>query len=245
MIITFNSTSSDDASLGVLHVIRTGRPILPGTRDRVLAVHGKSGVYDFGYDRLEIEIPVRIFMRATSNAELRTYARAVAAWLNVDEAKELTFDDDSGVRYMARPWGPVNASRIALDQFVDVSFLVPDGYAEATSTKTGSYTGSNDGTLETPCVVSATVSVTTAELKFVLQETEEYVMLERALYPGSHVAIDTQLRTVKVDGIDALGDLDMETTYFKLPKSSDFEVTSSPATASLEMEITWRERWPS
>ena len=130
-VINFNNRQSDDPAFGIVSWQRWDRPILPGTRDHLIEILRRDGVYDFGYDLTETIIPCEFVIKAASASLLRQYARAVAAWLNVPEVKPLIFGDEQNLFYMARPIGPVSANEIITLGLCRVTFLVPAGYAEA------------------------------------------------------------------------------------------------------------------
>ena len=131
VIVTFNGKAHTDASLGIRSMMMIKRPILPYTRDRFLPVPGRDGAYDFGRDLEPLEFEMRFMFEGSTLAQTMEYSHAIAAWLNADEVKVLSFDDEPGKRYMARPIKRVWVDRAAKIGIADATFIVPAGYAEA------------------------------------------------------------------------------------------------------------------
>ncbi len=218
-IITFNGRQSSDPSLGIKIWHRVYRSILPGTRDRLLAIPGRDGIYDGGRDLAELIIPCEFVLQTTSPAELRQRARAVAAWLNVRDAKELIFSDEPDLHYLARPTGPVDIEQIIGIGIVKMSFLVPSGYAEAVTptTITGS-TGTYGGTLPAPMVITLTAAATPGDSLTITQgqysSPAPFIrLLDQGFEGGEVVIIDTEKRLVTVNGEDARAGVGIDSDF--------------------------------
>lgn len=220
-VVTFNGRQSSDPALGIKIFHRVYRQILPGTRDRLLTIPGRDGAYDQGRDLEQLTIPCEFVLRGNSPADLRQYARVVAAWLNVREAKELIFSDEPELRYMARPTGPVDMEQIASIGIVKMSFLVPAGYAEAiTPTTILTASGNYTGTLPAPVIITLTAvagdTLTVTQEQFVGPPFIR--LLDQEFAGGETVVIDTEKRLVTVNGADARPGVDIDSDFenFKL-----------------------------
>lgn len=219
---TFNGRQSSDPALGIKIFHRVYRQILPGTRDRLLAIPGRDGIYDGGRDLEQLIIPCEFVLQTTSPAELRQRARAVAAWLNVREAKELIFSDEPELRYMARPTGPVDIEQIIGIGIVKMSFLVPAGYAEAiTATTVNGSSGNYPGTLPAPTIITLTAAagdgLTVTQDQY--SAPKPFIrLLDQEFVGGETVIIDTEKRLVTVNGADARPGVDIDSDFenFKL-----------------------------
>lgn len=233
--MTFNGTASTTASFGINSIQRISRPLYPGSRARTQTITGRDGVYFHSKDRQEIYISVRFLISSTSLANKRTAIRAIAAWLDVDEPKVLTFDDESTKRYYAIPIDEINVDEVVYLGFADMTFLVPAGYAESTTTKTAS---PNAGTLKTPVEITATMVADSASLK--IDCGDEHILLTTALVIGDEIIIDTNTRYVTLNGVDVRGYVSFGSDYFKLPVGA-FTVTPTPASTTLA--IVYRERF--
>ena len=221
-IITFNGRQSNDLALGIKIWHRVHRPILADTRNRLLTIPGRDGAYDQGRDLEQLTIPCEFVLRGDSPTELRQYARAVAGWLNVRDAKELIFSDEPNLRYMARPTGPVDMEQIVSAGIVKMSFLVPAGYAEAiTATTVNGSSGNYPGTLPAPTIITLTAaagdSLTITQDQY--SAPKPFIrLLDQEFAGGETVIIDTEKRLVTVNGADARPGVDIDSDFenFKL-----------------------------
>ena len=244
-MITFNGVSSTAYS-DIISVQNVTRPLAPGARAQVLDIVGREGSYYFGKDRRSQTISFRLALNSTSIADRRTAIRQIAAWLDDDDLKPLSFTDESTLLYYAILTEPVNVDEFALVGLADVTFMVPDGCAFSTGTETVNAVASttlnstNAGTL--PCDTTITLSPTTdyASLKITLVETSEYLELNSSGGSTSEIIFNTQQRTVTVDGIDATADIDFDSTWFKL-STGEFNIDVDGAAS--DIEIVYRERW--
>jgi predicted phage tail component-like protein len=244
-IVTFNGRQSSDPALGIKTWHRVYRSVLSGTRDRLLTIPGRDGVYDGGCDLEQIIIPCEFVLQAASPAEFRQRAREVAAWLNVRDAKELIFSDEPNLRYMARPTGPVDMEQIVSAGIVNVSFLVPAGYAEAvTATTVTGDSGNYAGTLPTPMIInlSATAGGTLTVTQGQHSTPMPFIKLvDQAFEGGEDVVIDTEKRLVTVDGVDARPDVDIESDFENfVPDPGAFKIGAQGGTVQ---NIVYRARF--
>ena len=235
-MITFNGIHSSDPSLDIISVMRASRPISPGHDARVLSITGMDGVIYQGKDRKPQFITFRFVFDSDSYADKRTAAREIAAWLDTEELSPLIFDDEPDKRYMAIVIDEIDVEEILLTGIFYVTLFVPSSYAESTTTKTAS---PNEGTAETPCIITVTMTSDDDSLKITLDETGEFVLLNHDLYVGDEVIIDTNARTVTVNDVDVRADLSYLSDYFKLPRGT-FTLTPDPVST---VEVEFRERW--
>ena len=237
MIITFNGVASTTAALGIASVIRVERPVVSGTRDRLLGVPSRRGAYHFTADYTEAYIPVRLYFAAASATAKRACLRAIAAWLDTGgELATLVIDDESTKQYYARVVESVTPLEIVDRGWLDLTFIVPDGIAHSTVTKTAS---PNAGTLPAPVEVTATMTADApGGMTIELVATGEKVILDTALVSGNEVVVDTALRYVTLNGADAMEYVDFSSEFFEVPVG-EFEITSTDSTNT----IVYRERW--
>lgn len=130
--LIFNGRRSDDPDLGIVSWKSWNRPLIPETRDTLLEVPGRDGVYDLGRDYESLNIECEFVIKGDSPAELRTYARQVSAWLSVNELKELIFSDEPDKFYMARVTGLTSLETMYTTGICKVVFFCPDPYAYST-----------------------------------------------------------------------------------------------------------------
>ena len=99
----------------------------------------------------------------------------------------------------------------------------------------------NAGTKTCDCIITCDMTAdSTGGLRLTLVETSEYLDLDRSLSNGEEVIFNTETRMVTVDSSDARGDLDFDSTWFKLPVGT-FTILSDTTNAT--MEIVYRQRW--
>lgn len=241
----FNGTRADDSDLGIYRVLRVFFPLLPGTEDRFLEMPGMDGAYDFGRDLQPREIGVQFVLKQDSPENLFKYARKIAAWLNVGEAKRFIYDYEPDKYYMARPQGIIDFDRLMNKiGIIEVNFIAPDPFAYALESKVAdTFPAVNAGTASCPCIITATVAEQTDSLKIALQETGEYIELipESDFTPGDIVTLDTAQRTATLNGADIRADVTILSTPGLLLPTGEFTLTANPA--SVELEVEYRERW--
>jgi predicted phage tail component-like protein len=237
VVMTFNGMASSDDSFGINSITNIKRNILTSTRDRLITVPGRAGVYDLGYDYSERMIEVDLVVRGSSASDLLTKARSIADWLNVSEAKALTFDDESTKQYNARPVGGVD-----IDQIVDlgkssITFLCPSPYAEKTSASTvEAVFGTNSGTVSCPCTITLSASAG-ANVKVENDQTAEYVLITDTFSGGEAVVINTETHAVTIDGSDARSKVDVDSIFFELlPGNWDLILTGCSITSVVYTE---------
>lgn len=239
-VLKFNGKQSDDATLGIEMWTEWGRPILPEIRDRLLHIPGRIGAHDFGRELQPLYIPCKFLITGANVTALTAYARAIAAWLNVPEAKELIFGDEQDKFYMARPTGLTDRWQMVQLSRGEVTFLVPDGCAYSIDTKAASaFPAQNAGTLPCPVIITATMAEA-APPKITL-DTGEYIEIDRTLVAGDVVHIDTAQRTVHVNGADARDSVTFRSSPGLLLPVGNFSLIADPVSTTISIE--YRERW--
>jgi len=235
--IKFNDISSTHPWLGIAAITKVIRAVAPGTRDRLLEIVGRDGVYDFGSDKKVGLITVRFAIESVDKVERRGYAREVAKWLNTKTLKPLIISDEPHIQYLARPINEIPVEEVAIWGKIEVNFLVPNVYGEAVEATTyNTFPAQNDGTVECFGTIRATVKETANTLKITRQDSQEFVLLKRDLAINDVVVIDTAKRLITVNGIDRRAEVDITSTYFEFPVG-EFTLTADPATTELSVEF--------
>ena len=244
-MITFNSVSST-AYADILTVMRVNRPLYPGAAANTVEIPDRDGVYYFGKDKNPVSISFRLSLNSASATARRTAIRQIAAWLENDDPKPLSFNDESTLIYYSVLTEPISVDEFALTGFADVRFTVPDGCAYSTGTETVSdvattaVTSTNAGTLPCDCVITVSPTTDYASLKLTLDATSEYLELNSSGGSTNEIIFNTQRRTVTVDGTDASSGIDYDSTWFKLPVGA---FTIDIDGAASDVDIVYRERW--
>jgi len=238
--MTFNGLSSTATKLGILQILDIERNILPGTEEYTKKIEGMDGVYDLGFDRPPLVIPVSFLVGGDTLEQVRTYAREIASWLEQRKVKELTFSDEPDIRYLARITGAVPQKQIIHTGECKVNFFVPSSYAESKVIRTVTGVFQNEGTADAPCVVSGQVNANISELRFNNQATGEYILIDKGLTAGDVFSIDTAKHLVLINGVDSREFVTYNSDYFVLPEGQN-EVTV--AQANVTFDVSFRERW--
>lgn len=107
---TFDGKHSSEFNLYLLR-----SPIhLMGTRDRYLSTPDHHGDWDFGFDFEGRTIELECFIRATSESDLRSRLRNIAAWLDPSKGeRDLLLDTEPDKIYRVRFAGQVNVEMVA------------------------------------------------------------------------------------------------------------------------------------
>lgn len=242
-MITYNGRTSDDPAFGIKSVVIVDRPVSVGTRDKTIEIPGMDGFWDQGYNLSAALIRVQLYLSTTTVQELRNNLRSIAAWLSPRLVQPLIFADEPNKQYYARRTGEVRATGEERRRYVPIEFVCPSPFAWSTTVNTA---GPNNGTAETPCIITCTVTQQTESLRVRLVETGQFVLLQRheiywpvTLQAGDIVTIDTARELTLVNGVDARAGVNVLSDYFQLPPGQ-FTITTEPAA---DMQIEFRERW--
>ncbi len=231
-------------TVGIAAFTKVHRPILPGTRDRLVAVMGRDGALDYGSDAEPKYITCEFYLHGATVETYRGYVRSIAEWLSVGLA-QLIFEDEPSVYYMARPVGSVEDEQTLLLGRGKITFVVPSGYAEAVTTVTATaFPAENAGTLPCHGIVTVTMAQAADDIKITLAETGEYILLIKdavrwpvSLEIGDEIVIDTDKRLVTVQANDARAGVSYLSDWFKIP-TGDFSITTNKLA---DVEVTYRE----
>ena len=130
------ATEKTAAALNILQRDGQANPILPSTRDRIVEMPGRNGVYYFGADVAERRITIPCaFVEADTLATLETHIATLAEFLvDVDgrPAKlELIFESDKTRGYWVYYSGMIAMTRTVFDGEFDLPLVAPDPYPHA------------------------------------------------------------------------------------------------------------------
>jgi predicted phage tail component-like protein len=113
-----------------IYLLRSPFELLPGTRDQYLAVPGRHGDWDFGFDFESRSIELECFVRTGSESELRRRSREIAEWLNPAKgARKLILDTEPDKHYLVRFAGKIKAEVIARSGQFTLPFRAADSVA--------------------------------------------------------------------------------------------------------------------
>ncbi|EGK12955.1 RTX toxin and Ca2+-binding protein [Desmospora sp. 8437] len=115
---------TDDFGLTALDIQRSLGPEIEAITEKI---PGRRGVSDQGIEEGALEITVPFYHKAPNMLDLRAHMRQVWAWLrNGGQMGELVFDDEPGLKYMARVVGLTELDELVSLTQGEVTFLIPD-----------------------------------------------------------------------------------------------------------------------
>lgn len=242
-MITFNGVSIDTFS-DVLTVTDIDRPLSAGARSRTTSIIGRDGLLFYSKDRSELSVSFEVVTKSDSIAERRDTIRELAKWLDTRHPQELYFDDEDDLVYYAVLDRPVIVREFVKSGRATISMLVPAGCAFArTPTEINEEGGNvvfdNGGSIEAPVLITAVIQDSIEEVAFSLTETE-FITIERSLSVNEVIVIDTALRTVTVDDVDARDDVVIGSTFFKIDPGAG-SITPDPSATHVNLQF--RERY--
>lgn len=126
-----------------MYLLKSPFPLQPGTRDRYLAVPGRHGDWDLGFDLEGLVIELEVAVLAASEAELRSRVRDIAAWLDPAKGERpLILDAEPDKYYKARYAGSVAVEPVAVGLGrATLPFRASDPFAYAVQDDVFTYSG--------------------------------------------------------------------------------------------------------
>jgi len=237
---TFNGISSTLAAHKITSVLRVDRPLSPGQEANLVRIIGRDGAYFLSKDRRIKTIPVLLAVNAETIQARQAAIRAIANWVETENEAALIFNDEPTIRDMCH--GAVDAVipdyKSPTAAYVLVNFVNYYGYSEKTATSDGT---TNNGTLKTPVRLTATIKTDPASsYKITLAQTGEFVLLTHALAIDDVIVIDTNKRTVTVNGADARAGVSFDSDFFFLVVGLN---TLQQVPSSGWLSLLYRERY--
>lgn len=222
--------------LGVIVLRGKGREdLLPGTRENVEKVPGRHGEIDFGseFEPRIFELRVDKSMDPATREQLK---RTFAKWLNpLKGAKPLIYADDVEKTYQVKYAGKIDPEQYPNFLEFTIPFKAGDPFIIGTFEKshTGSGVLTNEGTHETPVVITIQGPVTNPSV----QVSGSTLTYTGSLADGDTLAIDTGTMTVKFNGVNAVASY--SGGYPKLQPGDTVVMAAAAGTTTFK----WRDRW--
>ena len=191
------------------------RQLLPQSNDRYVQVPGRQGSILFPRELADRRIELDCAFVGSSMADIRTKARDIAAWLNVTDRANLSFDDETGKTYRGKLASAVDFDHIGKMGRFSLSFVCePLAYgSEVTTNFTGdSATVANSGNYPTPAIIEATFTDAASEFKVTLGT--KYVRVAHIFAATDTLKIDTGTGAVLINGNRAMDKLDWQNSIF-------------------------------
>jgi len=195
------------------------RQLLPEPNDVYVQVPGRNGSVLFPRKLADRRIEIDCAFVGSSLANIRTKARDIAAWLNVTDRANLSFDDETGKTYRGKLASAVDFDHIGrMGQFSLTFICEPLSYGTEATTNfaNDSATVANAGTYSAPAIIEATFTGAAAEFKVTLGT--EYIRVVHDFVLNDTLKIDTGTGAVLINGTRAMDKLDWQNSrFFDLP----------------------------
>lgn len=119
----------------------------------------------------------------------------------------------------------------------------PRKYLQIESSLTGGGIVTNDGTCDTPCIITITASgATSTSLTITNSTTGEVMVITTALSAGQVLEIDTRLHSVKLDGVERRDYLSPTSDWLMIdPGANTIALTNN---TNCIIVTSWRSAWP-
>jgi len=195
------------------------RQLLPETNDSYVQVPGRQGSILFPRELADRRIDIDCAFMDPSLADIRTKARDIAAWLNVTDRANLSFDDEPGKSYKGKLASAIDLDHAGrLGQFSLTFICEPLAYGgQVTADFAGdSVTVTNAGTFSALPIIEATFTGAATEFKVTLGT--EYIRVVHDFVLNDTLKIDTGTGAVLINGTRAMDKLDWQNSrFFDLP----------------------------
>ena len=219
------------------------RQLLPQPNDRYIQVPGRQGSILFPRELADRRIELDCAFVGSSLADIRAKARDIAAWLNVTDRANLSFDDETGKTYKGKLASAVDFDHIGRMGQFSLSFACePLAYgSEATTSFTGdSAAVANSGNYPTPAIIEATFTDAASEFKVTLGT--KYVRVAHIFAATDTLKIDTGTGAVLINGNRAMDKLDWQNSvFFELAVGGN--TLSITPTGKCTASIKYTPRW--
>lgn len=209
--------------------------LIPGTQDHAEELPGRHGELDFGSEFRPRVLELRV-AQSTDPSTREQLKRTLAKWLNpLKGSQALVFADDIEKTYYVKYAGKIDLSQWPDFMEFTIPFKAGDPFIIGSFEKThvGSGILANEGTFETPVVITIQGPVTNPSV----QIGSSVLSYTGALAGGDALVIDTEAMTVKFNGVNALGNYSGG-----FPKLQPGDTTVVAATGG-STTFTWRDRW--
>ena len=256
MGFSFNGVSS--STYGIIMKSKN-RPVMPQMRQTYETVFGRDGTYDFSDGTVEDRIiEVECSFVSTTVANLRSNLRSIAGWLHEKDKKQLIFNDDTGVYYMARVANQIDFEQTAtVGTFTIIFRCEPFAYSTTLSTSTTTHTAAtisaavsltNSGTAAVfPVIKVTSATARTVTLSLANAATGQTITLTSVPISTSNLVIDCNTKQAYTVGTPNVNRLSLATGDFVSlavgSNSTTFSVSGNAAGNTITLVVEWRSRF--
>lgn len=214
------------------------RSILPEVSVTTASVPGKTGTSFQKVDLNELQISVRMRLKASVGDDLAELRHMLAERLYAAIPEMLVLDDEPTRYYLATTSGSSDMDRISPSASVELTFLCPDPIAYGQSRTSPMTTSANikvGGTWPTKPTITAKPAAG-SYYKITNYTTGEFVQINRTFNGTETVVIDCEHEQANVNGVNAA--VTIASDYFAMSPGA-IRLTANNGTATVE----WIERW--
>jgi phage-related protein len=183
---------------------------------------------------------VDCLVKATSEAELQGYLRAIAVWLS--GSGYLVFDGDTAKRWQAKVYQGIDPDFIPLARRFTVIFECQP-YAEDVDATTGTIGTAQDYGSDVGFYPVITINMTgsASSLQVSLLSTGEYVLFQDSLVNGNVIVFDMSAGKVTKGGVNAMSKVNIASLFFGVPPGT--QIITVTCTGTYSASITYRKRY--
>lgn len=186
------------------------------------------------------EKKVNIRWVTRNNADYNKIIRQVASKLYSTKVEKWVFDDDPTVYRLAKLDGDTDIEKLRTFGKTTLNFIIPDGLSHSHNlSATNGSIAVNNGTEETPPIITVVLSGLATSIKVQNVTTGEYVEVKGNYTSGSIIVFDMEKRLVTLNGNSIQKDVTIESTFWNLA------VGENNLSSSHDMSLSWRERYVS
>ncbi len=237
----FNDTHS--STHGIIMKSKN-RQVLPAVDDSYIQIPGRHGSYLHPGNLSDKVITVECAVAAVSLEDLRKKAREIAVWLYTTERKQLTFDDEPDIYYLAKLEGAIDLEQIATHGKFGVSFRCEPlayGVDIEQNFSNGVVTVNNPGTFEAMPLFQVTFTAAADEVRIDLDG--KFIRVIRHFARGDILEINTATGAVLLNNIRILENLDWQYSTFFTIQPGEWDIYLTKPTTGVNAKIIYRPRY--
>lgn len=230
------------------------RSMLPQLRKRQTDIPNRHGSYDFGGNTyVNRIITVTLTHIGGTVAGMRTANRNTATWLSSNDYKQLIFDDEPELYYLARVFQQVSAtSQNTIAESVVTFECLPFAFSTDTDSESKAITGADSITIDyngtailglgSPQQSQFDISIDGSFTDIEITCAGVTIGYTEAI-TSSELIIDNVNATIELDDVNALADASGDTgTFFSLENGQNvFDITGTALNCTVT--ITYREQY--